>query len=311
MSGNPVTGMGVDEDERRLRLAFMEFTEEDEARIRELDTLFAQHVDQVADQFYGHLLKFDGPRAFLRDETLLQRLKQLQKTYFRRLTQGNYDGEYFEDRLRVGLTHERVHLDPLYYIGAFNLYFRMSTALIFKHYQAQPEKAAAAVTSFSKLLFLDMSLAMEAYIEAGKRTIRKQQEVIGELSTPVIQVWEGILALPLIGTIDSHRTLQIMESLLDRIVKTQSRVVIMDITGVPVVDTQVANHLIKTMQAARLLGAKSILVGISPSIAQTLVHLGVDLATITTGATLKNGLEIALRYLKDERTAQEGSDLEI
>lgn len=126
-------------------------------------------------------------------------------------------------------------------------------------------------------------------------TIRKQEAAMLELSTPAIKVWEGILAVPLIGTIDSARAAQLTENLLENIVETQSSIVIIDITGVPVVDTQVANNLIKTVQAARLLGADSVLVGITPYVAQTLVHLGIDLGTIHTRSTLRSGLEFALR----------------
>ena len=307
MQEDVIQEMAMDERERSQRKAFLEFTERDEAVIRGLDPLFARHAAEVAEKFYEHLTRFEETRHLVQDERVLRRLKDLQQAYFQRLTQGNYDEAYFEDRLRIGVAHERVHLPPKYYLGAYNLYFRSIIRLIFDEFRREPEKGLEAVLSLSKLLFLDMSLAIETYLEASKRTIRKQQEMIGELSTPVIQIWEGILALPLVGAIDSQRTLQIMESLLDRIVKTQSSVVILDITGVPVVDTQVANHLIKTMQAARLLGARSILVGISPQIAQTLVHLGVDLSTITTGATLKTGLEIALRHLKEDKKLGDGS----
>jgi len=126
-------------------------------------------------------------------------------------------------------------------------------------------------------------------------TIRKQEVAMLELSTPAIQVWEGVLAVPLIGTIDSVRAAQLTENLLKKIVETQSSIIIIDITGVPIVDTQVANNLIKTVQAARLLGADSILVGITPYVAQTLVHLGIDLGTIHTRSTLRSGLEYALK----------------
>ncbi|HWQ73232.1 MAG TPA: STAS domain-containing protein [Desulfitobacteriaceae bacterium] len=128
--------------------------------------------------------------------------------------------------------------------------------------------------------------------------IKEQAKAIEELSTPVIQLWDGILVLPLIGTIDSARAKQIMENLLSEIVKTKSSQVVMDITGVPIVDTGVASRLMRTVEAARLLGAECILTGISPVIAQTLVTVGVNLGSIKTRATMKNGLETALINLK-------------
>lgn len=129
--------------------------------------------------------------------------------------------------------------------------------------------------------------------------IAQQRRAIAELSTPVLQVWEGVLVLPIIGAVDSDRVRQIMEALLTRIVETQSEIVILDITGVPMVDTAVANHLIKTVQAARMLGARSIVTGLSPRVAQTVVELGVDLGDITTCANLRAGLEMALSVKRE------------
>jgi rsbT co-antagonist protein RsbR len=127
--------------------------------------------------------------------------------------------------------------------------------------------------------------------------IEQQRLAIGELQTPVIQVWGGILALPIVGSLDTARTQQMNEALLQRIVDTGSEIVIIDITGVPVVDTAVARHLIETVSAARLLGAEVMIVGLSPQTAMTLVHLGVDLGDVTTRATLAKGLELAFARL--------------
>jgi len=118
----------------------------------------------------------------------------------------------------------------------------------------------------------------------------------------VIQIWEGILILPLIGTIDSRRAGQIMQNTLEAISRKRAKQVIIDITGVPFVDTEVANHLIKTIQAAKLVGAKCILVGISSEVAQTLVHIGIDLEHLDTFATLEDGLQEALYRMKFEIT---------
>lgn len=126
--------------------------------------------------------------------------------------------------------------------------------------------------------------------------VRQQQELL-ELSTPVVKLWDGILALPLIGTLDSARTQVVMESLLERIVQTASRIAIIDITGVPTVDTLVAQHLIKTVTAARLMGAECIISGIRPQIAQTIVHLGVELGDITTKSNLSDAFLVAISRL--------------
>ncbi len=135
----------------------------------------------------------------------------------------------------------------------------------------------------------------EIYQQSREQVIRRQQEEMLELSTPVVQLWEGIVALPLIGTLDSARTSVVMETLLQTIVETRSEMAIIDITGVPTVDTLVAQHLLKTVAAARLMGADCIISGIRPQIAQTMVHLQIDLSAVTTKATMAEALRFALK----------------
>ncbi|HEX6095256.1 MAG TPA: STAS domain-containing protein [Thermoanaerobaculia bacterium] len=134
----------------------------------------------------------------------------------------------------------------------------------------------------------------ETYQKGREEIISRQQQELLELSTPVVELWEGVLALPLIGTLDSARTQVVMESLLQAIVDTGSSIAIIDITGVPVVDTLVAQHLLKTVAAARLMGAECIISGIRPQIAQTIVHLGVEISDVPTKATLADAFAIAL-----------------
>ena len=135
----------------------------------------------------------------------------------------------------------------------------------------------------------------EIYQKSREELIVRQQQEMMELSTPVVQLWDGVLALPLIGTLDSARTQVVMESLLQRVVETGSLIAILDITGVPTVDTLVAQHLLKTVAAARLMGADCIISGIRPQIAQTIVHLGVDLNSVTTKASLADAFAVALK----------------
>jgi len=137
----------------------------------------------------------------------------------------------------------------------------------------------------------------EVYLQARQDLIARQQQDMLELSTPVVKLWEGVLALPMIGTLDSSRTQVVMESLLERIVETGSDIAILDITGVPTVDTLTAQHLLKTVTAARLMGAECIISGIRPQIAQTIVHLGVDLGDVITKATLADAFKLALSRL--------------
>jgi rsbT co-antagonist protein RsbR len=133
------------------------------------------------------------------------------------------------------------------------------------------------------------------YQRTREDIIKRQQNELLELSTPVIKLWEGVLAVPMIGTLDSSRTQLVMEALLQKIVDTESGLAIIDITGVPTVDTLVAQHLLKTVSAIRLMGADCIISGIRPQIAQTIVHLGIDLEGISTKASLADALALALQ----------------
>jgi rsbT co-antagonist protein RsbR len=136
---------------------------------------------------------------------------------------------------------------------------------------------------------------VKTFQKTREEVIGRQQQELLELSTPVVKLWDGILALPMIGTLDSARTQVVMESLLQKIVETESQIAIIDITGVPTVDTLVAQHLLKTVTALRLMGADCIISGVRPQIAQTIVHLGVDLQGVTTKANLADALALALK----------------
>jgi rsbT co-antagonist protein RsbR len=155
--------------------------------------------------------------------------------------------------------------------------------------------ALASIWSLSSLLDRMALYTTEVFQKSREAIIRRQQKDMLEMSTPVIKLWEGILVVPLIGTLDSTRTQIVMESLLQRIVETASQIAILDITGVPTVDTQTAQHLMKTVSATRLMGADCIISGIRPQIAQTIVHLGIDIYDITTKATMGDAIKEALR----------------
>jgi rsbT co-antagonist protein RsbR len=161
---------------------------------------------------------------------------------------------------------------------------------------AEPERLAAETLVISELIDALGLFMMESYQRAREEVIIRQQTEIAELSTPVVKLWQGILALPLIGTLDSARTQVVMENLLESIVRYEADIAIIDITGVPTVDTLVAQHLLKTVAAARLMGADCIISGIRPQIAQTMVHLGVEL-NVVSKANLSDAFALALRRL--------------
>ncbi|ARS37814.1 STAS domain-containing protein [Pontibacter actiniarum] len=176
----------------------------------------------------------------------------------------------------------------------------------------QPEQLYKELNTLHGLLDNLSMITFDTFIKGREEVILRQNDEINEISTPVIRVWEGILALPIIGTLDSARTQVVMENLLQEIVNTGSSIAILDISGVPAVDSLVAQHLIKTVSATRLMGAECIISGIRAEIAQTIVHLGIDLSNINTKATLASALQVAFSMRGVEvRKTNKGSALSL
>lgn len=169
--------------------------------------------------------------------------------------------------------------------------------LLQREYADQPAQLAEQLLTVSELLDALGMHTIRTFQKSRESVIKRQQEELLELSTPVVKLWEGVLALPMIGTLDSQRTQVVMESLLQRIVDTGAEIAIIDITGVPTVDTLVAQHLLKTVTAIRLMGADCIISGVRPQIAQTIVHLGLDLQGVVTKANLADALALSLKRL--------------
>lgn len=166
--------------------------------------------------------------------------------------------------------------------------------------KSDPEALFRETTRINALVDSFTIMTFETFIKGREDVILRQTDEISEISTPVIRVWDGIVALPIIGTLDSSRTQIVMENLLQEIVETGSSIAILDISGVPAVDSLVAQHLIKTVSATRLMGAECIISGIRPEIAQTIVHLGIDLSDITTKSTLASALKHSFTLLRYE-----------
>ncbi len=289
--------MELDEEEVARRKDFLGFGEEDIQALRSLGEVARKYAGPVIDEFYRHILSFDETKVFFQDPKVLERVKRMQKEYFLRLTEGEYGADYVANRLRIGAVHERVSLAPKWYLGMYNFYLRSVATRLLEAFPGEPAKAFAAFLSLLKLVFLDIGLAVDTYIYAREATMRKQQEAIRELSTPVLQIRERLLLLPIIGVIDTHRARLITDNLLRSIRATRAKVIVMDVTGVATIDSKVANHLIQTVTAAGLMGASVIVTGLSSDVAQALVGLGLDLGKLTTAGDLQGGIEEAERLL--------------
>jgi rsbT co-antagonist protein RsbR len=298
--------MEIDEQEVARRKEFLEFREEDARALQALGPIAEKYATPVIEEFYQHILSFEETKAFFRDPKLLERVKRQQKDYFLRLTEGDYGPDYIADRLRIGTVHERVGLAPKWYLGMYSFYLRAVANRFVEAFSGEPAKAFGAFLTLVKLVFLDIGLAVDTYIYARERTMRNQQEAIRELSTPVLQIRDRLLLLPIIGVIDTHRARLITDGLLRAIRANRAKVVVMDVTGVATIDTKVANHLIQTVTAAGLMGAEVIVTGLSSDVAQALVGLGLDLGKLNTVGDLQGGIEEAERLLGYRVVRSEG-----
>jgi rsbT co-antagonist protein RsbR len=289
--------LDITEQEVERRKAFLEFRQEDVDALRNVRQVAQQYADPVIDDLYRHFLSFEDTRAFFQDPKVLERVKRMQRDYFIRLTEGDYGADYVANRLRIGTVHERIKLAPKWYLGAYNFYLRAVASRLLEAHAADPQKAFSIFVSLMKLVFMDIGLAVDTYIAARESTMHKQQEAIRELSTPVLQIRDRLLLLPIIGVIDTHRARLITESLLRSIRASRAKVIVMDITGVATIDSKVANHLLQTVAAARLMGAAVIVTGLSSDVAQSLVALGIDLNKLNTMGDLQGGIEAGERLL--------------
>ncbi len=288
-----MTRLKLDERELADRRAFFEIGDEDLQRLASLRPMAEKHTDDIVEAFYELLLMHHETRRFLQDEATIRRVKRSQREYFLGLFAGRLDLAYVQDRLRVGSAHERIGLSPKWYLGAYRRYMHLVIERLIKDHE-DPRRVYDAFQSVQKLVYFDMSLAIDTYFAASLDALRRHQAAVRELSTPVIRVHDRVLLLPLVGTIDSQRAHQIMETVLVRVSDDQAKALILDIAGVPVVDTKVADHLLKTTAAVRLLGAETILTGISAQVARTIVQLGVDISVMHTRSRLADGIELAL-----------------
>jgi rsbT co-antagonist protein RsbR len=289
-------GSGLTNAEIDARKAFLEFGLADAERLEALGPLVERYADTFVDSLYGHFLAHEETRVFLTSPEIVERLKRTQRAYFLGLTAGDYGREYVADRLRVGAMHERIQLGTSTYLGAYAFYLRAVSNKILDEVK-DPARSLKLIESFLKVVFFDIGIAIDTYIAQREKVIHSQQEAIRDLSTPVLRVRDRLLAVPIVGSLSPARADQLTERVLDAVRAHRAEVVIFDITGVPAVDSAVANCLIRTVEAVRLVGAQSILTGVSAQVAATLVRIGVDVAKLNAVGDLEEGLAEAERIL--------------
>jgi rsbT co-antagonist protein RsbR len=290
--------------EMERTLEKFDLSREDIARVRDVGRMLHDAFVLVVDEFYAWLSRHQEYRTFFGgNQRTLERVKASQIDHWRTFFAAELDDAYFASRRHIGAVHAHIELpNDIYYAG-----MRVSLAAILRQLRAlepRPANLEELEASVTKLVFFDTYLVADEISRIQKDKILISSKALMEMSTPVTPIWEGILLLPLVGILDSARTQEIMNKTLAKIAETRARMFVLDISGVGAVDTAVANQLIKITRATQLMGCESIISGISPPIARTLVELGVQVGDVKTTATLRDALELALKAIGVDRQLQ-------
>ena len=264
----------------------------DRDQLRAVGGMIESHLEEIINEFYAWLIDFPEFEHFFTDDHIVKRVKELQKIYWTEFFQQERNEEYIEKRRLVGETHARIGLPLGLYCASMN---KMHYIMVAQLTSNGSDDTTTEI--LAKFMNMDVAIVIETYSNVVNEAVSAQSRALLEMSTPVTQIWEGILMLPVVGIIDSKRAQEIMATTLSKISETQAQVFIMDISGVAVVDTQVANHMIQITKATRLMGCESTISGLSPSIAETIVQLGIDVGKVKTTATLKDALSSAFRRI--------------
>ena len=285
--------MGLTPENVERRRAIIGLDTSDSERIALIREMVVSDVERFTSLFFDYIQSLGEAKLLWNDPSTARRARQMKRAHLIAMVQGEYGLDYAMQRLELAILYGRVGLDLRVFLAAFHHLLKGIGEAIMKRYESTPLEGFEIFMSLKRVAFFDVGLIVDAIVFERERVIRQQQESIRELSTPVLQIRDRLLLLPIIGVIDTHRARLITESLLRSIRANRAKVVVMDVTGVATIDSRVANHLIQTVTAARLMGAIVIVTGLSAEVAQSLVALGIDLAKLNTVGDLQGGVEEA------------------
>lgn len=274
-----------------------QITPADVERVRSVAQFLSADLPAYVDDFYAWMRQHNEFQVyFASNPNRLERVKSLQLGHWESFLEARLDEGWFAGRKHVGAVHAHIDLPNDIYFAGMSHSGKLMVDRI-RQGDAHIQDALAVSDSIIKLIFLDAYVVIDEIVRIQREKISSGAKALMEISTPVTPIWEGILLLPLLGVLDSVRAQDIMDKTLNRIAETRAKVFVMDISGVGAMDTAVANQLIKITKATQLMGCETIISGLSPSIARTLVELGVSVGEVRTTATLRDSFELALRAL--------------
>jgi len=272
-----------------------EITASDLSLVRAASALLEEQLDSHIDDFYKWMSAHKEYKVFFASDLhRLERVKTLQRTHWMTMFEARIDERWIASRKHIGAVHANIDLPHDIYFAGMAVSGKSLVDRLTNQGQGL-EKPAQTASALTKLVFLDAYVVIEEIARLQREKIESSAKALQEMSTPVMPIWDEILLLPLVGVLDSERSDDVMRKSLDRISETRSKVFILDISGVPVVDTAVANQLLKITRATLLLGCETIISGLSPAIARTMVELGVDVGEVRTTSTLRDSFMMAWR----------------
>lgn len=266
-------------------------------------------IRDVIDSFYVWMGRHPDMMAFFPSESLLKHVQTMQIAYWERLMNANVDEEYVLDRRRIGEIHAKIGLPVMFYMAGASMIYEELTKVnktLFKSNAISLEHNQV----IANLLHMDAGLICQSFVDKRDALLQEQSQAVMAMSTPVTEIWDGILLLPIVGIVDSKRSEDIMNAVLECIKTSKAKEFILDISGVGVVDTAVANYLISITKATALMGCRSTISGISPSISKTIVQLGIEINDVNTTSTMMDALSSAFENrglsIKDARRSGKG-----
>lgn len=268
--------------------------DEDLTAVRRFGERVMPHQPKYLEHFYGRLRETAEFAQFFSKAETLDRVQRLQSEYWQDFFTAKIDREYVKRRQRLGHVHARIGLPLPAYHAAMSHSLLLWTEVLDIPDRWEGGDARVTMLAIAKQMNLDSAIVTETFSRYTNQIIAEQNQWLTAMSTPVTSIWDKILLVPLVGVLDSKRARDAMTTILRRVSETQSRVVVMDISGVPIVDTGVANHLMKISKATRLMGCECLISGLSATIAETIVDLGIDVNSLRTTANLRDALSTAL-----------------